>query len=322
MASISDDNGAPYTAFPPHVVEMHYVMEDDVPRQGVSEVNDATAQEWMDVRVNVEKVEDDDDDHLDDYNTSMVAQDHVWGIERVRTFWQAMVYSYCPCVWELPGSSEASKSGWKKVFASFSFYIWVVSTILLGVELAVGGFEAEVLVKLGAKYPYMISRGQVWRLITCIPLSGTLLHYAANTFALLRYSMDREYRFGRAIFIEQFLMGQIAGGVASSFYVPTFICVGCSPGLMAVFGAWVVDVAAVDKTYAFLKALLLCCALVGPSFLPTVDTAGHLAGILVGFLSYSLTRLNKRAALALRAFLYLAVAGSVVILVLADPADI
>ena len=226
--------------------------------------------------------------------TSLVVEDHLWGVDYVYSTSDALVYTYCPCFFHLPCSTQASARGWRRFLTSISCFLFLTMSAFFAYERAHGD-SIEQLIALGAKVPYLMARGQSWRLITAGVLSGTPAHYALSSFALLRYAANREMRTGKLHFIELFLLGMIYGGTVSAFAIPAYITVGPAPGMMSIFGAWVVDIGLNDATRPILKASLLFFALAIPALLPTVDTGGHLTGLFVGAVAFPLSETNWKS---------------------------
>lgn len=172
--------------------------------------------------------------------------------------------------------------------------------VFLGLQLAVylvltlfGGSEnGNVLVFFGAKVNPLIQQGQWWRLITPMFLHSGLTHIAVNSITLYFIGMQIEDLFGHWRFTVIYLLSGFTGNVAS-FVFNQGISVGASTALFGLFGAFFmlmetfrnnVAIRAVGRQFGLFILLNLGFDL----FIPGIDLAGHLGGLLGGFLAANL----------------------------------
>jgi Uncharacterized membrane protein (homolog of Drosophila rhomboid) len=109
------------------------------------------------------------------------------------------------------------------VLTGFFFILQNLSIYILG---------DDYLVLLGDKSNSLIIQGQIWRLVTPLLLHGSLIHIGFNLYALLIIGPGLERYFGRLRFLLLYLLGGIAGNLAS-FYFSAAPSIGASTAILA-----------------------------------------------------------------------------------------
>ena len=152
--------------------------------------------------------------------------------------------------------------------------------------------ETEMLDRCGAAIGARIAQGEAWRLVTYAYLHGGLLHLAFNGMALWSFGPQLERLLGSMRFLLLYLVGAICGGVAGNlWHAPQAPLVGGSGALFALFGAAVaMNMRHGKSPLDFLEyegprqliGLIFANLLIG-FLLPMVSNAGHLGGLVGGF---------------------------------------
>ncbi|HEY2843115.1 MAG TPA: rhomboid family intramembrane serine protease [Bryobacteraceae bacterium] len=148
--------------------------------------------------------------------------------------------------------------------------------------------DLQTLVDFGAKYaPYILGRGEWWRLITAAFLHGGLLHIAMNSWVLFDLGPQVNESFGTPRFLSIYFVSSITGYLASLYFSPASVSIGASAGLCGLIGAMIAlgtrdrtsFGAALRRQYVQWMIYLLIFGLV----ISGVDNAAHLGGLAGGF---------------------------------------
>ena len=165
-----------------------------------------------------------------------------------------------------------------------------VATMLRTQQQGGGGFgdpTLQTLVDFGAKYaPYIIGRGEWWRLITAAFLHGGLLHILMNSWVLFDLGPQVNVAFGTPRFLAIYFVSSVTGYLAS-LYWSSAVSIGASAGLCGLIGAMIAlgtrersaFGAALRRQYIQWMVYLLIFGLV----IQGVDNAAHLGGLAGGF---------------------------------------
>lgn len=92
--------------------------------------------------------------------------------------------------------------------------------VYLGQFASQAYFGFDLLAGLGMKVDESILAGELWRLFTPMFLHGSLLHIAFNMYALHSLGRGLEGTYGHVRFLLLFLVGGVAGNVASFAFTP------------------------------------------------------------------------------------------------------
>ncbi|MFT8824355.1 MAG: rhomboid family intramembrane serine protease [Liquorilactobacillus mali] len=172
----------------------------------------------------------------------------------------------------------------------------VVTYTLLGINvlvfilmtLAGGSQSVGVLVEFGAKVNTLIVAGQWWRLITPMFLHIGFEHIVLNMITLYFVGIQLENILGRGRFLAVYLMSGIAGNLASFAFNPDALSAGASTALFGLFGIYLMMgesfssnpyIRAMGKQFLLLVVLNIMFGFYG-----NVDLAGHIGGLVGGFL--------------------------------------
>lgn len=169
----------------------------------------------------------------------------------------------------------------------------VLVTVPFVAESAVSGAAVDmnaIAHQLGNHGESVLRGGDYYRLLTALFVHANPMHLAFNVVALLLFGGPVERAWGRipllAIF---FVSGTLGHLVSATWHVDTY-SVGASTGVYGALGAYAVSFLAfrlpgletfAQRRLSFLAAI--CVAdLALTSFEPTIDTPGHLGGLLIG----------------------------------------
>ncbi len=150
---------------------------------------------------------------------------------------------------------------------------------------AMGGISGEVLLRLGAKSPYILA-GQWWRLVTAIFLHAGLLHIGMNLWCLFDLGPEVESLFSTAKFIVFYLVTGVLGFVLSLWWRPFGMSIGASGAVCGLIGILIgasFHHGHLGKAYrGQLWRWVIYIAIFG-IFLP-IDNAAHFGGLASGLL--------------------------------------
>lgn len=188
------------------------------------------------------------------------------------------------------------------VFIGESLFPWAAATPAgLSVEtlMAWGGMDRELAVLLGQPY----------RLLAAVFLHANLAHLAVNLAALLVAGFLIERGIGPLLFGAVFLLGGLAGSLASvTFNPPEMISVGASGAILALFAAALPLGTALprgnQRRWLWAWSITVCIPAVTPGVtLPglfAVDRADHVGGEVGGLLLGIIVALAWRRGLVLQ----------------------
>jgi len=150
------------------------------------------------------------------------------------------------------------------------------------------GISGQVAVLFGAKYAPLIFAGQWWRLITAGFLHGGFWHIAMNSWALFILVTEVEQFYGTSRLIFVYIFSTITGFLLSSLWSPQSLSLGASAACFGLFGIMLAmglrhraDPLAQAVRAHYTQWLILGLVL---SFMPGVDMAAHVGGLIGGFI--------------------------------------
>lgn len=153
--------------------------------------------------------------------------------------------------------------------------------------------NAYVLLYMGGNYGALVSKGQVWRLLTCAFLHGGLIHILCNMYALYAIGPQVEILFGRVKYIIIYFFSAVGGSLLSYICSPNNLSIGASGAIFGLFGAMVVFVLKYKdripkRVLNNLFGVIILNLLIGFN-LQGIDNFGHIGGLLAGALVAFLT---------------------------------
>ncbi|APH04385.1 rhomboid family intramembrane serine protease [Bacillus weihaiensis] len=205
----------------------------------------------------------------------------------------------------------------KKMFQNgkpFFTYIFLAFQIVmfLVLELYGGSENTETLVNFGAKFNPYIYEGEWWRLITPIFLHIGFFHLLMNSFALYYIGPAVERAFGSLKFLLIYLIAGIGGSVAS-FAFSTSVSAGASGAIFGCFGALLYlglhNRRVFFRTMGSNLLVIIGINLALGFVIPNIDNAGHIGGLIGGFLAAVIVQLPQEKKWLYRILGLLAVIG-------------
>lgn len=139
----------------------------------------------------------------------------------------------------------------------------------------------------GAKINNLIKAGQYWRLVTPIWLHANVMHILFNMYALFVIGRGLEQQYGHERFLELYLLGGIAGNIAS-FLLSTKASLGASTAIFGLIAAQTVFVYQNRALYGkraqnmLLNNVMIIVINLILGLSPGIDNMGHLGGLLGG----------------------------------------
>lgn len=196
----------------------------------------------------------------------------------------------------------------------FFTYIFLAAQIILFflMEIVGSSESTATLIQFGAKFNPLILEGEWWRFFTPIFLHIGFLHLAMNSIALYYFGTIAEKIFGRLRFLFIYLVAGFSGSVAS-FLISPNLSAGASGAIFGCFGALLYF--GYNYPNLFRRTMgvnilsLLVINLVLGFVMPGIDNAGHIGGLIGGFLAAGMVHLPKKKKLVLQmAFLIITIA--------------
>lgn len=204
--------------------------------------------------------------------------------------------------------SESQLFQYGKPFFTYVFIAIQVFVFFI-LELNGGGTNTSTLLRFGAKFNPYIIEGEWWRFFTPIILHIGFLHLFMNTLALYYLGTAVERIFGNGRFLFIYLLAGFFGTLAS-FVFSSSISAGASGAIFGCFGALLYF--GVTYPQLFLRTMgmnilvVIGINLVFGFTVPGIDNAGHVGGLLGGFLATGIVHFPKKRKLGVQA-IYLAI---------------
>lgn len=160
-------------------------------------------------------------------------------------------------------------------------------------EHSLGQQSNKTLIEWGAGYGPLTLGGQPWRLLSCTFLHAHLIHILINLFGLAVVGREIEELLGTKRFLFIYLISGVFGSVFSLEFLPIAVTVGASGSLMGVLGSAFSLIGATDfkQLVVTLKRRLLVLlafiilAVAPTFFMPGIDNAAHVGGLIAGLLA-------------------------------------
>ena len=190
----------------------------------------------------------------------------------------------------------------KKLFdfgKPFFTYIFIAVQVLafLFLEWKGGSTNTSNLIKYGAKFNPLILEGEWWRFFTPIILHIGFLHLLMNTLALYYLGIAVEKIFGNVRFLFIYLLAGFGGSLASFIFSPN-LSAGASGAIFGCFGALlyfgVIYPNLFFRTMGVNILIVLGINLVFGFSMPGIDNAGHIGGLVGGFLATGIVHFPKK----------------------------
>jgi len=191
----------------------------------------------------------------------------------------------------------------------FTYIFILINTIMfLLMEFKGGSANTENLLQFGAKESFLITNGEMWRLVTPIFLHIGLLHFALNNMALFYLGKITERIYGTVRFTLIYLLAGIIGNIASFIFAPTTIGAGASGAIFGLFGALLYF--GYTNPDLFFRTLgrdvltVIGVNLVFGIVVPNIDNYAHIGGLIGGFVIAAILHLPKQKRKKWLAFIF------------------
>lgn len=181
----------------------------------------------------------------------------------------------------------------------FFTYIFIAVQIImfLFLEMMGGSQNTQTLIKYGAKFNPLIIEGDWWRFITPIFLHIGFLHLLMNTLALYYLGTVVERIYGNVRFLIIYLFAGFSGSLASFAFIPN-LSAGASGAIFGCFGALLyfglMNRKLFFRTMGMNVIVVLVINLALGFSLSGVDNAGHIGGLIGGFLATVIVQFPKK----------------------------
>ncbi|WP_046173832.1 rhomboid family intramembrane serine protease [Domibacillus indicus] len=180
----------------------------------------------------------------------------------------------------------------------FTYLFTAVNIIMFFLMTFFGGStNTQVLLQFGAKFNPLILEGEWWRFITPIFLHIGLLHLLMNSMALYYLGTAVEQIYGRLRFLWIYLFSGFTGSLLSFLLTPN-LSAGASGAIFGLFGALLYF--GVTKPKLFFRTMgmnILVVIGINLAFgftVPGIDNAGHIGGLIGGFLATGVVHFPKK----------------------------
>ena len=177
--------------------------------------------------------------------------------------------------------------------------IYIISSIL---SHNIVDMDMEVLGNMGALFgPFVVFKGEWWRLFTSMFLHAGMTHILMNMFSLYLIGRGVEMYFEKKAYILIYLFSGLLGAMASLYMHPQSLGIGASGAIFGIFGALAGFFLAhkdqiASQSKAFMKdfAIVLGINLVLGLSLPSIDVSAHIGGLVVGFIGGFIVSKNPK----------------------------
>jgi rhomboid protease GluP len=184
-------------------------------------------------------------------------------------------------------------------------YVFIVIqvAVFIWLQLKGGSTNTSTLIKYGAKVNQLIVEGEWWRFITPVFLHIGFLHLVMNTLALYFLGTAVERIYGNFRFLLIYLFAGVTGFIAS-FIFSANLSAGASGAIFGCFGALLYFGVIFPKLFFRTMGMNLLVVLginlmIGFSA-SGIDNAGHLGGLVGGFLAAGIVHFPKKIKISLQ----------------------
>jgi membrane associated rhomboid family serine protease len=155
----------------------------------------------------------------------------------------------------------------------------------------IGDFDPLLLVQWGANFGPATMNDQWWRLISAEFLHANLAHLAANMWVLFNIGRLACQLYGNLAFLGLYFGAGLCGFIASTAWNPGNVTVGASAAIFGVIGAFVAFMfrqrsqmpPRLLRAHWISTLVFIAFNLVSGALDPKIDNAGHVGGLLAGF---------------------------------------
>lgn len=208
------------------------------------------------------------------------------------------------------GTGEENEAHLKQTYSPFSNFFAYTQIIVLGLMLWQCGVAPFNINPMIGPYPdalnywgaknavLIIEDGEIFRLVTPIFLHAGLIHLVGNVMVQFEAGNRWEREWGSLVWMLVYIGSGIGSSILSVCAMPDQISVGSSGAVMGLFGAKMAEIfllclekgeTAAQKAGEKSRKEQACGVIIGVvavmamSFIPYVDWAAHLGGLVAGF---------------------------------------
>lgn len=162
--------------------------------------------------------------------------------------------------------------------------------------------DLQRLVDVGALYgPYVVFKGEWWRLGSAMFLHGGMTHLLMNMVSLYLVGRGAEIYFDGKSYITLYFFSGILGAFVSLAVHPQGVGVGASGAVFGLFGALAGFFLAHrekigPQSKAFMKdfGIIILINIVFGLAVPSVDMSAHIGGLITGFVGGFMIQRNQQ----------------------------
>ena len=168
--------------------------------------------------------------------------------------------------------------------------------VFILMEFNGGSTNSKTLIEFGAKYSPYIMQGEWWRFFTPMIVHIGFIHLLMNTFSLYLIGAEVERIYGNARFLIHLYICWFAGTLGSFIMTPN-LSAGASGAIFGCFGALLYFGIVYPKL--FMRSMgssvivLIIINLIYGFTVSGIDNAGHIGGLIGGFLAAGVVHLPK-----------------------------
>jgi rhomboid protease GluP len=179
----------------------------------------------------------------------------------------------------------------------FTYFFIVMQVVIFALmELNGGSTNSLTLIQYGAKYSPLILQGEWWRFLTPMVVHIGMLHLLMNTLSLYFIGAEVERMYGRIRFLFVYVFSGFTGTLAS-FLISPSLSAGASGAIFGCFGALLYFGIVHPKLFfrtIGTNVIILIIINLGYGFsVDGIDNAGHIGGLIGGFLASAIVELPK-----------------------------
>jgi membrane associated rhomboid family serine protease len=198
---------------------------------------------------------------------------------------------------------------YRQAYGYLSILVSVIQTILLILLMVKCGIAPPRINPMIGPYPDALSHwgaknavlileeGETWRLISPLWVHAGILHLVGNISAQLETGLLCEREWGSVVWLWVYILSTLGATIISTCLLPDVLSVGSSGAIMGIFGAKIAEIicrshesriTVQQKVGHAIRKHQLAEALGGAiivmlfSFIPFVDWASHLGGLVTG----------------------------------------
>lgn len=180
----------------------------------------------------------------------------------------------------------------------FTYVLIIIQLIVFFLlEFNGGSTNPFVLIQYGAKFNPLILDGEWWRFFTPIFLHIGFFHLFMNTLALYYLGTEVEKIYGNLRFLFIYFFAGFTGSLFS-FILHEGIAAGASGAIFGCFGALLYLGFVMPRTFfrtiGFNVIMVIGLNLLLGFTVPNIDNAGHIGGLIGGFLATGIVHFPKK----------------------------